>query len=387
MNETATAPAPDRVASSAPTADSAPVAPPARKRRGPVFWLVVLVVTAGALLWIAKFAVHAYRYVETDDAYVNGHVHQISSRVAGSVTDVLVNENQQVKAGQVLAKIDPLEFEIALHRAQANLAQSKAEEAKARAAISAADAQVSQLEAQVGQTDAEVARAQAQLAMANDNLERNTKLYSADSRAVAKADLDETKRAYETNTAMLAAAKANAVGARSNVAAAKAQSESAAAQLGAAQATVAANEAAVKDAERQLSYASITAPVDGRTGNKNIEVGNRVQVGQALFALVQPDLWIIANFKETQLAHVHRGQEVEFTVDAVPGHEFRGHIESISPATGAQFALLPPDNATGNFTKVVQRVPLKIVFDRDSVRGFEDRLRSGLSAVVNVRIR
>ena len=122
-------------------------------------------------------------------------------------------------------------------------------------------------------------------------------------------------------------------------------------------------------------------------GNKNVEVGNRLPVGQAIYAVVQPDLWVVANFKETQLTRMHAGQPVELTVDAVGGKTFTGKVDSISPATGAQFALLPPDNATGNFTKVVQRVPVKIVFDADSVRGFEDRIRPGLSVVVNVRVR
>lgn len=359
----------------------------AAKKRGPVFWLVVTVLSIAALAWTVRFGIHAYRYVGTDNAYINGHVHQISSRAAGSVIDVLVDENQSVRAGQLLARIDPLEFEIALHRAQANLAQSKAEEARAHAAISQAKAQIEQLQAQVGQADAEVVRATAQSAMAADNLARNSKLYSTDTRAIAKADLDQTKSAFDSNQAMVVAAKANGAGARSNVIAAQAQAESADAQLIAAQATVAANEAATKDAERQLSYATITAPVDGRIGNKNIETGNRAQVGQALFALVEPDLWVIANLKETQLAHMQDGQVVELTVDAIPGQNFIGRIQSISPATGAQFALLPPDNATGNFTKVVQRVPVKIVFEKDSVRDFLNRLRPGLSVVVNVRIR
>ena len=113
-------------------------------------------------------------------------------------------------------------------------------------------------------------------------------------------------------------------------------------------------------------------------GNKNVELGNRVQVGQALYALVQPDLWVVANFKETQLTRMQAGQGVDVTIDAVGGKTFTGRVDSISPATGAQFALLPPDNATGNFTKVVQRVPVKIVFDAESVRGYEDRLAAGV---------
>ncbi len=366
-----------------------PAVPPpvVKKRRGPVFWLVVLVLGAGALWWLAGFIHHSLTFEETDDAYVNGHVHQVAPRVAGAVTEVLVDENRNVKAGQVLARIDPLEYEIALHRSQAMLAQAKAEEGKAQAAVSQAGAQVVQMQAQVEQAAAQVTRAEAQLSTANTDFNRNSKLYNSDQRAIAKSEVDTTKGGFDAAQAASNAAKANVDGVKSNVIAAQAQVESAQAALTASQASVAASEAAVRDAERELGYATVTAPVDGRVGNKNIELGNRVQIGQALYALVQPDLWVVANFKETQLTRMKAGQEVEVTIDAVGGKTFTGKVDSISPATGAQFALLPPDNATGNFTKVVQRVPVKIVFDPESVRGYEDRLRPGLSAVINVRVR
>jgi membrane fusion protein (multidrug efflux system) len=380
-----------------PAADNAPAttrteptpapATPARKKRGPVFWIVTVVLGIGAAVWLVDFVAHAYHYESTDDAYVAGHVHQISPQAAGAVTQVLVDENVSVAAGQVLARIDPLEYEISLHRAQANLAEAKADEAQAHAAVDQSRAQVVQLQAQVSQAEAQVAQAQARLSTATEDFNRNNRLYSSDDRAIAKSEVDTTKGSFNASQAALNAAQANAEGARSNVVAAQAQVEASDAKLAAAQAKVAASDAAVHDAERELSYTTVSAPVAGRIGNKNVESGNRVQVGQALFALVEPDLWVTANFKETELAHMQPGQSVSLTLDAIPGHEFVGHVDSISPATGAQFALLPPDNATGNFTKVVQRVPVKIVFDRDSVRGFEDRLRPGLSAVVDVRIR
>ena len=362
-------------------------APPAKKRRGPVFWVMTILFGVAALLWAANFIQHALVYEETDDAYINGHVHQIAPRIAGAVTEVLVDDNRTVKAGQMLARIDPLESEIALHHAQAMLAQSKAEEGRSKAAVDQAKAQVLQLQAQVEQAQAQASRAGAQLETANTDFSRNSRLYNNDQRAIAKSEVDTTKGGYDAAQAALDAAKANVVGAKSNVEAAQAQVESAQAALAAAQANIAANEAAVRDAERVLGYAVLTAPTDGRIGNKNIEVGNRVQVGQAVYALIEPNLWVLANFKETQLTRMHPGQKVDLTVDAVGGKTFVGTVDSISPATGAQFALLPPDNATGNFTKVVQRVPVKIVFDPESVQGFEDRLRPGLSTVVNVRVR
>jgi membrane fusion protein (multidrug efflux system) len=143
----------------------------------------------------------------------------------------------------------------------------------------------------------------------------------------------------------------------------------------------------VHEAQVQWGYTTITAPVAGRIGNRAVEVGNRIQAGQALFAIAGTDLWTVANFKETQLARMHAGEPVEMTVDALPGEKLSGTVDSLSPASGAQFALLPADNATGNFNKVVQRIPVKITFSPDELKKYGDRLRLGLSVVVDVRVR
>jgi membrane fusion protein (multidrug efflux system) len=185
----------------------------------------------------------------------------------------------------------------------------------------------------------------------------------------------------------MAAAEANVHVAEAAEASAKAAMESSKAQSLAARASSLAYKAAVADARRKLAYATLTAPHDGRMGNRNVEVGNRVQAGQVLFALVEPEPWIVANFKETQLAKVHAGLPVDVSIDALSGLELRGTVDSVAPASGAQFALLPPDNATGNFTKVVQRVAVKVLLDQASLDRVGDRLRPGLSAVVDVRIR
>ena len=161
----------------------------------------------------------------------------------------------------------------------------------------------------------------------------------------------------------------------------------ASAQSLAADAALSSARAALKDAERQLSYATIRATASGHIGNKNAEVGNRVRAGQTLAALVEPEVWVVANFKETQLGHMHPGMTAEISIDSLSGKTVEGTIESISPASGAQFALLPADNATGNFTKVVQRVPVRITFNPESLKGLEDAIRPGLSAVVSVKVR
>jgi membrane fusion protein (multidrug efflux system) len=320
--------------------------PPKPKRnRGPLFWIVVVILSAGAAIWLVHWIHRSLTFVETDDAYINGHIHQVSSRVPGVVDAVRVSENEPVKAGQVLVQLQPLEFEIALQKAQAALTQARAQETQAKARLD---------------------QATAQLGGADVDFVRNHRLSQKDARAVAQADVETSK------------VKADAM---------RAALEGANADLEAARANIAAQEAVVRDAERELSYVTVTAPTDGYIGNKNVEVGNRVQVGQALFAVVEPNYWIVANYKETQLKTVRPGQPVEITIDALGGRTFSGKVDSVSPASGAQFAMLPPDNATGNFTKVVQRVPVKIVFDPESIRGLENRIRPGLSTVVAVRVR
>jgi len=358
-----------------------------RKKRGPLFQLVVALLIIVGVVWVANFIHRAIVFEETDDAYIDGHVHQISSRVAGSVTDVLVRENQPVKAGQVLVRIDPLEFEIALQEANAALAQQQAGVQQAQAALVQAQAQYSQAQAQASSADAQVQQIAAQSDLAKVNFGRDQRLFQTDVRAISKADVDSTQSTAQATEAALAGAKADANGARSRVAAGEAAVASAQAAVASAETRVDAEQAAVRDAERQLSYVDIKAPSDGRIGNKNVEVGNRVQVGQALFADVDNDCWVTANFKETQLKEMRAGQPVDITVDAIGSQVFHGRIDSIAPASGAQFALLPPDNATGNFTKVVQRVPVKITLDPDSMRDFKERLRPGLSTVVSVRVK
>jgi membrane fusion protein (multidrug efflux system) len=360
---------------------------PAKKKRGPLFWVIVSFGLVAASAWTMHFVYRMIVFQETDDAYVAGHLHQVSSRLDGSVTEVLVEENQPVKAGQLLARLDPLPFEIALQKSKAALSEQKAGALQAQAALDQARAQKTQAEAQVASAEAEIQRIAAQLEIANTNFGRNQRLFRDDARAVSKADVDTTKSTAEASIASLAGAKADAAAARSRVAGTAAAIESAQARLLSAAAKIEAEAAAVRDAERELSYVEIRAPADGRIGNKNVECGNRVQIGQALFALVGRDCWIIANFKETQLKQMRPGQAVEIAVDSAEGHPFTGKVDSFAPATGAEFALLPPDNATGNFTKVVQRVPIKIVFDPATLHGFEDRLSPGLSTVVSVRVK
>jgi membrane fusion protein (multidrug efflux system) len=219
-------------------------------------------------------------------------------------------------------------------------------------------------------------------------------LFQNNNGAIAKSDLDATKGTLDSREAdddaakaNLNAAKASKTSAQAQQAAAQAQQAAAQAQQAAAQAMIAAGQAEVSDAERKLSRTTLVAPADGRIGNKNVETGNRVQAGETLLALVEPEVWVVANFKETQLSRMHNGQVADVSIDALPGQTFHGTVDSLAPASGAQFALLPADNATGNFTKVVQRVQVKIVFDPGTTQRLAVSLRPGLSTIVNVRVR
>ena len=264
-------------------------------------------------------AVPAVRWVQyrlthetTDNAYVKGHVHPVSARIAGTVTKVLVDDNQRVAGGQTLVLLDPADSEVSVAQARAELAQARS-------------------------------------LFHKTSLDRQRAEELRSAKVIAQQDFDKTQ----------------------------AQDE-----ISAGQEQVSLSR--VKGEELLLSYTRITAPSAGTVGHKSVETGQRVQVGQPLLAVVDDKVWIMANFKETQLAKLRVGQPAEITIDSLPGKKFTGRVESFSPASGAEFALLPPDNATGNFTKIVQRVPVKIVFDAASIRGFEGRIVPGISAVVSV---
>jgi membrane fusion protein, multidrug efflux system len=374
-----------------PTAAKDAASPRAHKthapsRRGTRFRpIIVTVVVLALLAWGVRFAINAYHYVETDDAFVAGHLHTVSAQVDGQVKEVLVADNQRVRAGDVLVRLDPLQFQIALDKATAALAQATAQEQQLIAAARQADAAVAEAVARVTQAEAQRTQTIAQRDLAKVTLSRSEQLFRAN--GSAQAELDQARTAADAAAAAHDAAEANLLAARAAVKSAEAAQASAHAQTQGAHAAIAAAEAAQRDAQRQLSYTSITAPADGWIGNKHVEPGNRIQAGQALFALAQTDAWVVANFKETQLAHMRVGQPVELTIDAIPDAKLHGKVDSVSPASGAQFALLPPDNSTGNFNKVVQRVPVKITLDPESLSLVGDRIRLGLSAIVNVRVR
>jgi membrane fusion protein (multidrug efflux system) len=288
------------------------------------------------------------------------------------VTKVFIDDNQIVKEGDVIAELDPFDQRVKTEQIAAQIASAEQQ-------VLQADAQIAQVQAQASAAQAQVAQADAQLLRTKQDAERFGQLYTSQMKAVSKAELDAANAARSGAVADLAARKDSAVAAKAQIGAAQAARDVAKAQ-------VAVLRVQLKDAEQQLQYNQILAPVAGRIGKRNVETGMRVQPGQQLTAIVQDNVWVTANFKETQLADLRPGQSVHVSVDAMPGKKLVGTVDSFAPASGAQFALLPADNATGNFTKIVQRVPVKIVFQPQDIKAMNGRLVPGMSVIAEVEI-
>ncbi|HEY3899256.1 MAG TPA: HlyD family secretion protein [Chthoniobacter sp.] len=344
--------------------------------------IVLILIIGGILLWL-----HARNYVTTDDAYTTGHVHPISARIAGTVEKVLVDDNQFVKTNDVLVQLDPRDNEVALEKARASLQQAQAQATQSLAKVAQTRAQQSAAQAQVLQAKAQVSQAKAQLEKAQADYDRIAGLFTKDLKAVSKADVDAATASYDSARSVLEANQANVASATAQLEAAAANVKASEGDQQVAEANVAVAETQIKDGELQLSYCNIHAPVAGRVSKKTVEEGQRLQPGQALMAIVPENIWVLANLKETQLDRLKVGQRVDIRIDALPGKTFYGSVDSLQEGSGATFSLLPPDNATGNFTKIVQRVPVKIVFDPNSIRDYLDKIVPGLSVESSIDLR
>lgn len=322
------------------------------RKRAAVILLVLLVaaVAMGAHLWI-----RSKTHVETDNAFIESHVYSISSRVPGNVARVLVRDNQFVKKGDLLVELDPVDYRIRVENYSAQLDMARNETSSTYAQVEAAKAAVNSDRARLEQADLDLARGRALYQREVIPKEQLDKLETA--RKVAAARLAETEGSVRRALALL--------GLTGN---------------GGKDAQIVRKRAELEEAGRNLSFTRILAPADGYITRKSVEPGNNIQAGQPLMALVQLDnTWITANYKESQLGHVRSGQKVEFEVDTYPGMTFTGKVDSIMAGTGAAFSLLPPENATGNYVKVVQRIPVKIRIDASSDP--RHLLRVGMSVV------
>jgi len=333
--------------------------------------VVVGLLVVGALGYGGKYGWYWWtegRFVEsTDNAYVRADVTLLAPRVAGYVETVEVVDNEDVKRGQVLFSIDNRDF-------QARVDLARADVSARRAAIEAARSQLQLQSAVISQTEADADSAAAEVERAKRDLERAEALVRTNAVSIQSADL-----ARSNATKAIAAARA----AQARITSEKDRVSVLAAQEKGAEAALAQAEASLKLAEIDLENTVVRAPISGTVGNLQVRVGRYVQPGTQMLALVPTeDAYVVANFKETQVGEMHVGQRVELEIDSYPGHVIHGHIDSLSPASGAQFALLPPDNATGNFTKVVQRIPVKVVVDHESAHVVD--LRPGMSVIAKV---
>jgi len=454
--------APDKLPEPRTVESVDPPATPAKRpfyKRRSVLIIAGVVLLVGAIIGV-RYWLYARSHESTDDAFIDGHIIQINPKVAGYIAKVYVNDNQQVKAGDLLVEIDTRDYEVRLRQAQAALdaglarenearrnvtltrantaatvqqaraavqrsrsevASQRAGAASAQSGATQAAAAVQTAQANVAQTQAQVTAAQAEASRASADVERYRALYAKDE--VSRQQLDQAIAAARTANAELesarqrvAAAEAQVNEARAAQAAAAQSAQRARTQIGGAQAGV--NEATgrlaeantapeqvavteaqaatatasteqlraqLAQAELELSYTKIYAPEDGRVTRKSVEEGALVQVGQPLLAIVPGEVWVTANFKESQIGSMTPGQPVEINVDAYPDKVFKGHVDSIQAGTGARFSLIPPENATGNYVKVVQRVPVKIVFDEPPDP--KHMLAPGMSVVPEVAVR
>jgi membrane fusion protein (multidrug efflux system) len=429
--------------------------------RRPAYVIGAVVVLLIVVLFGVRYWLYARSHESTDDAFVDGHIIQVSPKASGYISKVYVADNQNVNAGDLIAEIDPRDYETKVTQARAalnaGLAQQKqaetqvtltrvstranvqqaaagvqrarSEVAGARAGAASeqsrtaqASSRIGEAEANVQQSQAQVSAAMAEAARANADVQRYQTLYEKDeisrqrldqaiaTARTANAQVDAARQKVSAATALVTEARAatsaaaqNAQRAQTEISGARAtvneatgklaQANTAPQQVAVSQAqaaSAAANleqlRAAVEQAELELSYTKIYAPESGRIARKSVEVGALVQVGQPLMAVVPGDVWVTANFKESQIGNVRPGEPVDITVDAYPDKIFKGHVDSIQAGTGAKFSLIPPENATGSYVKVVQRVPVKIVFEPNQLDP-QHVLAPGMSVVPEVKVK
>src|SRR6202012_28797 len=359
--------------------------------------LIVLLAAAGLLFGIAGHLTGCQGSrpdQETDDAYLRADMTPLSTRISGTVRKVNVNDYQSVKAGQTLIELDDDDYRAALSQAQAALAASEASLADNQAAKRIQDAQIDAAKAGIDQAQAALSATKAGIASVSPELDRAvTELHRQqalfDSKATTHQQLEMATAQQGQLSGVVDARKADFARAEGALATSQSQLEAAQRQREALntkddvyKADIEAKKAAIVVAQVNLAYTRIAAPTDGTVGERHALAGQLVAPGTQVIDLVQREVWVQANFKETQLTHMRVGDTADVRIDIFPNRVFHGKVEQLSPASGSQFALLPPDNATGNFTKVVQRVPVKIVFFAG--QPYLNRLRPGFSAVVTV---
>jgi membrane fusion protein (multidrug efflux system) len=354
------------------------------KNRNPIFIILLgLLIIGGGWFGITKY-LHAQKHEETDDAQISADISPVIPRIAGYVTEVKVQDNQWVKKGDTLLVLDDRDYVLKLKQAEAALLAAQINLGSAKATTDAARANVATTRASINTIDAQIEAAKVTLWRASQDFERYANLYKE--HTITLQQYEQAKAAKETAEKQIAILEQQKSQAAQQTQAVSVQSNAVAEQVNLADAGIHQKQTEVDAAKLNLSYTVVIAPQDGLVSRVNVQPGQFVQAGQALFSIVHSDaLWVVANFKETQLNKMTVGQKVVVEADAYPGHEFQARVASFSPATGATFALLPPDNASGNFVKVVQRLPVRIEFT-DKADSLIKKLRPGMNVYVDVHL-
>lgn len=354
--------------------------PGSHKRKVAAAIVFAVVAVMGAVV-VYFYIQYKNTHITTDDAFVDGNIHMIASKVPGTVRNVYVRDNQLVKQGEVLVEIDPADYEVKVSEAGATVNVEKARLAESEARIEASRRTLSELSAKVDSLKAAEELQKANLEQANSDAKRAEGLFRKD--AISKERYEKTMTAQKVAIAQVKATAEELKSAVAGVETQKSTIKQVEASRNSQRSVVNQKEAVLENARLNFEYTKIYAPVDGYVTKKSVETGNQIQTGQPMMAIVPlSDIYITANYKETQLEKVKLGQKVEIKVDTYPGKTFKGKIDSIMAGTGAVFSLFPPENATGNYVKVVQRIPVKIVLDRNT--DTEHVLRIGMSVVPTI---
>jgi len=360
-----------------------PEAQPAKKTNKGFLIVLAVLVIGGAWFGISKYN-YAQHHEDTDDAQIDANVSPVIPRVSGYVKEVRVKDNQRVKKGDTLIILDDRDYRIKLDQANAALFTAQNNVGVAEASTSAAQANIGTYRASVATIDAQIATAQVNLTRATQDYNRYANLIKDHSITQQQFEqADAAKQVAERQVQVLqeqrkqAAAQTNAVAS---------QSQATGKQISVASATIKQREVDVEDAKLNQSYTVITAAQDGLVSKVFVQPGQYLSAGQSYFSIIADnEIWVVANFKETQLDKMKVGQKVKVSLDAFPGREIDATVASFAPTTGAKMALLPPDNSTGNFVKVVQRVPVKITFDNPQDSTVK-QLRAGMNVEVDVHL-
>lgn len=331
--------------------------------------VIVPAITAIILVLLGLWAaIHSTFFQSTDDAFVEGRLITVAPRVSGPVINLLADDNDEVEAGKLLVEIDPADYEVKLRQTEAKLEQAKAQ-------LNVTQKEIEKGEYNVNESFEDVNSSQSKLTFAKNDHKRYTDMYKEG--IVSKQDFENSKTKLEVSQAAHKSASEKADAAKSSLEANKAKAES-------VEADIKRLEAEVEQAKLDLSYTKIYAPQSGMIASRSVEKGNYLQVGQPIMQVVPKNVWIVANFKEIQLTNMKPGQEVSIKIDTYPNKRFKGEVQSIQRATGAKSSLFPPENAVGSYVKIVQRVPVKIIFKED-ISNYN--IVPGMSVVPKVKVK